>query len=134
MNGSEVRMELVALVTESPDVVLQVPVLVDLGRLLPEHLGVVLLVLDAHVVAHVGLHLCLAHALLGKNLRVLILGPGKDDLCVGCCVQETLFVNLFGLLIFHVRFVFVIYCPCLKIIRVEREVLLIRFSFVHQVL
>ena len=132
-NSSEVGVELVALVAESPDVVLQVPVVVKLSGSFPEHLGVVLLVLDAHVLAHVGLHLSLAHALLRENLRVFGLGPGQDDLGVGSRVQQALLVKHVGLLECWVRIVFFLSCLPLQRIVIEREVLLIRFPFAHQV-
>ena len=74
-------MELVSSIIQSPDVVVQVILLVDLCCGFPEHFRVHLRVWEAHVVGQVSLHLGFAHTFKGEDLWVLRLGSSKH--CFG---------------------------------------------------
>ena len=114
-------MELVTAVRKPADLVVQVVLLVNLGGGVPERPVLQLLVREAHVVDHVGLHLLLAHTLDGEDLGLLGLGTGEHSLSVSGSILDAPLEKEIGLSVVRVLRVAIFDRFALEVVAVGRE-------------
>ena len=118
---SEVRVELVTAVRKPADLIVQVVLLVNLGGGVPEGTVLQLLVREAHVVDHVGLHLLLAHTLDGEDLGLLSLGASEHSLGVSGGILDAPLEEKLGLPVVRELSVAILDRFALEVVAVLRE-------------